>query len=64
MSIPLKDKNNLKAKINFVGYSKNIKEKNMLKNTEKKVVESSKQEQLTMVDNIVIGTSELGNFKI
>jgi len=64
MSIPLKDKNNLKAKINFVGYSKNIKEINMLKNTEKKVVESSKQEQLTMVDNIVIGTSELGNKRI
>ena len=64
MSIPLKDKNNLKTKINFVGYSKNIKEKNMLKNTEKKVVESSKQEQLTMVDNIVIGTSELGNKRI
>ena len=28
MSIPLKDKNNLKAKINFAGYSKNIKEIN------------------------------------
>ena len=27
----------------------------------KKVVDSSKQEQLTMVDNIVIGNSELGN---
>ena len=64
MSIPLKDKNNLKAKIKFAGYSKNIKEINMLKNTEKKVVESSKQEQLTMVDNIVIGTSELGNKRI
>jgi hypothetical protein len=29
-----------------------------------KVVDSSKQEQLTMVDNIVIGTSELGNKRI
>ena len=31
MSIPLKDKNNLKAKINFADYSKNIKEINMSK---------------------------------
>lgn len=31
MSIPLKNKNNLKTKINFVGYSKNIKEINMTK---------------------------------
>ena len=30
----------------------------------KKVVDSSKQEQLTMIDNIVIGTSELGNKRI
>jgi len=30
----------------------------------KKVVDSSKQEQLTMVDNIVIGNSELGNKRI
>ena len=29
-----------------------------------KVVDSSKQEQLTMVDNIVIGNSELGNKRI
>ena len=29
-----------------------------------KTVDSSKQEQLTMVDNIVIGTSELGNKRI
>jgi len=29
-----------------------------------KIVDSSKQEQLTMVDNIVIGTSELGNKRI
>ena len=31
MSIPLKNKNNLKAKIHFAGYSKNIKEINMTK---------------------------------
>jgi len=30
----------------------------------KKIVDSSKQEQLTMVDNIVIGNSELGNKRI
>ena len=30
----------------------------------KKVVDSSKQDQLTMVDNIVIGNSELGNKRI
>ena len=35
----------------------------MTKDT-KKVVDSSKQEQLTMVDNIVIGNSELGNKRI
>tara|TARA_Y100001973_G_C5176096_1_gene322024 strand:+ start:893 stop:1759 length:867 start_codon:yes stop_codon:yes gene_type:complete len=29
-----------------------------------KIVDSSKQEQLTMIDNIVIGTSELGNKRI
>ena len=31
---------------------------------EKKVVNASIQEQLTMVDNIVIGTSEIGNKRI
>ena len=30
----------------------------------KKVVDSSKQDQLTMVDDIVIGNSELGNKRI
>ena len=30
----------------------------------KKIVDSSKAEQLTMIDNIVIGTSELGNKRI
>ena len=65
MSIPFKSQNNLKAKINFAGYSNNKKEIKMSKNIEKnKIVDSSKQEQLTMVDNIVIGTSELGNKRI
>ena len=29
-----------------------------------KIVDNNKQEQLTMIDNIVIGTSELGNKRI
>ena len=41
----------------------NIKVVNMSKE-KTKIVDSSKQEQLTMIDNIVIGTSELGNKRI
>ena len=56
--------------INFININKlywvnhiNIKVVKMSKE-KTKIVDSSKQEQLTMIDNIVIGTSELGNKRI
>ena len=53
--------NNLKLKNKFLGV---IQIGNTMNKENKKVVDSSKQEQLTMVDNIVIGNSELGNKRI
>ena len=53
--------NNLKLKNKFLGV---IQIGNTMNKDTKKIVDSSKQEQLTMVDNIVIGNSELGNKRI
>ena len=53
--------NNLKLKNKFLGV---IQRGNTMNKENKKIVDSSKQEQLTMVDNIVIGNSELGNKRI
>ena len=51
--------------INKLYWINNINKKVVKMSKEKtKIVDSSKQEQLTMIDNIVIGTSELGNKRI
>ena len=51
--------------INKLYWVNHINNKVVKMNKEKtKIVDSSKQEQLTMIDNIVIGTSELGNKRI
>ena len=39
MSIPLKNKNNLKTLISSVGYSKNIKGINMTKNVKSQIID-------------------------
>ena len=45
-------------------YGFNHNNNKVVKMTKEKTVDNNKQEQLTMIDNIVIGTSELGNKRI
>ena len=54
----------IKFKNIYFKYGFNLNEVKTMTKENKKVVESSKQDQLTMVDNIVIGNSELGNKRI
>ena len=46
------------------GFNHNNKKVVKMSKEKTNIVDNNKQEQLTMIDNIVIGTSELGNKRI